>query len=86
MQKVTFGKAFKTYRESEFTNNYYLNEIYFKSQVPPSHYTAKSTTLFGALGVDVTIYVPNESVEAYKAATTWSGYASRIKGISEYTG
>lgn len=80
LQKVTFGKAFKTYRESEFTNNYYLNEVYFKSQVPPSHYTAKSTTLFGALGVDVTIYVPNESLDAYKEAPAFSNCATKIVG------
>lgn len=30
-----------------------------------------------------TIYVPDESVEAYKTATNWSSYAARIKGISE---
>lgn len=29
------------------------------------------------------IYVPDESVEAYKEATNWSTYADRIKGISE---
>lgn len=31
----------------------------------------------------MTIYVPDDSVDAYKAATGWVGYASRIKGISE---
>lgn len=29
------------------------------------------------------IYVPDASVEAYKTATNWSRYASRIKGISQ---
>lgn len=29
------------------------------------------------------IYVPDASVEAYKTATNWSSYASRIKGVSE---
>lgn len=29
------------------------------------------------------IYVPDESVNAYKTATNWSGYADRIKPISE---
>lgn len=29
------------------------------------------------------IYVPDGSVDAYKAASGWSSYASRIKGISE---
>lgn len=32
------------------------------------------------------IYVPDEAVEAYKAANGWSGRAAYIKGISEYTG
>lgn len=30
------------------------------------------------------IYVPDASVEAYKTATNWSTYASRIKPLSEY--
>ena len=34
---------------------------------------------------DCPIYVPDESVEAYKTATNWTEYASRIKPISEYT-
>ena len=32
-------------------------------------------------GSDCPIYVPAESVEAYKAAATWSTYASRIQAI-----
>lgn len=32
------------------------------------------------------IYVPDASLEAYKTATNWKQYASRIKGISEYNG
>lgn len=32
------------------------------------------------------IYVPNTSVDAYKAATNWSTYASKIKPLSEYNG
>ena len=34
----------------------------------------------------VAIYVPDESVSAYKAATTWSGFAAMIMPMSEYTG
>ena len=30
------------------------------------------------------IYVPSESVDAYKKATTWKNYADRIKPMSEY--
>ena len=32
-----------------------------------------------------TIYVPDASVDAYKAATNWSQYADIIKPLSEYT-
>ena len=32
------------------------------------------------------IYVPDESVDAYKAASVWSNYASVIHPMSEYTG
>ena len=32
------------------------------------------------------VYVPDESVNAYNTATTWSGIASKIKPLSEYTG
>ena len=31
------------------------------------------------------IYVPDGSVDAYKSASGWSTYASRVKGISELT-
>lgn len=31
------------------------------------------------------IYVPDDSVDAYKAATNWATYASQIKPLSEYT-
>lgn len=33
-----------------------------------------------------TIYVPDDSVEAYRAAAEWINIASRIVGISEYDG
>lgn len=29
------------------------------------------------------VYVPDESIEAYKTATNWSTYANQIKGLSE---
>lgn len=40
-------------------------------------------SVFEATNSTFTIYVPDESVEAYKTATNWSTYAARIKGISE---
>ena len=32
------------------------------------------------------VYVPDNSVETYKAASGWSTYASKIYPMSEYTG
>lgn len=47
-----------------------------------------STTGWGSLPTNGTciIYVPDESVTAYKTASGWSAHANRIKGISEYPG
>lgn len=36
--------------------------------------------------VPTEIFVPDESVADYQAATGWSAYANRIKPLSEYTG
>ena len=35
-------------------------------------------------GNPCSIYVPDQSVEAYKTASNWSTYASKIKPLSEY--
>lgn len=42
-----------------------------------------SSTLAGTPST-MSIYVPDESVDAYKNASGWSGYASRFKPISQY--
>jgi len=44
--------------------------------------TLKSTNAFSGAS-NAIIYVPDELVDSYKAATNWSTYASRIKGLSE---
>lgn len=63
-----------------FQINTNLQVVICEAVVPPT----AAQGIFN--GSSCPIYVPDESVEAYKAATNWSGYASRIKGISEYTG
>lgn len=49
--------------------------------LPISQYFLNGTPIKSGKG---TIYVPDESVEAYKTASNWSTYASRIKPMSEY--
>lgn len=50
-----------------------------RAVTPPTLGT--QTFRYGSIG---TIYVPDESVETYKAATNWSAWASKIHPLSEY--
>lgn len=59
-----------------------LRTLVSRAVEPP---TLASTSISGTPS-DMIIYVPDASVDAYKAASGWSTYASRIKGISEYNG
>ena len=53
-----------------------LKEIYCKSTTPPTG----SASMFNNNALDRKIYVPRDSVDAYKAASWWSEYASDIEG------
>ena len=65
--------------ESAFYYCQSLKEVYCKAVTPPTgvdHYTFKENNR------DRTIYVPNESVNAYKQAPGWSYYAESIVGYN----
>ena len=55
-----------------------LKEVTFLHTTPPSY----NNTLFGCSKLE-TIYVPDESVNAYKTATGWLEFASKIKPLSK---
>lgn len=57
-----------------------LTEVVVKATTPP---TLDATAWSGASAL-ASIYVPDASVEAYKAATNWNQYQARIKPLSEY--
>ena len=65
--------------------------IIMKSTVPPDlknitiTYSNSSSDCPSTIR-NIMIYVPDESVDAYKAASGWSNVADRIKPISEYYG
>ena len=61
-----------------FSNCYSLKSMVVSSSTPP---VFGETTLNDAC----TIFVPNNSVETYKAADGWSTYASRIKPLTGWT-
>lgn len=60
-------------------NNTSLTSVTFKSIVPPT-FTSR-TDIFRGDSSLTTIYVPAESVEAYKTAAIWSAWASMIQAI-----
>ena len=66
---------------STFYNCTALQTIIVEATTPPTlcGYALKDTN-------NCTIYVPDESVDAYKTATNWVNYASIIKPLSEYVG
>ena len=59
-----------------------LEAVVIRNTTPP---TLSSTNAFTSTN-NCPFYVPDEAVEAYKAATNWKSYATRIKPLSEYEG
>ena len=77
LTSVTIPNSVTTIGAGVFGNCNSLTSVIFQATTPP--------TLLGNNAFDNTnncpIYVPSASVEAYKAATNWSSYASRIQAI-----
>lgn len=59
-----------------FYTCYGIGEFHVKASTPP---TISSNT-FGNIRSDCKFYVPAESLEAYKTASNWSNFASRMVG------
>ena len=66
---------------SAFLNCTTLARLVVKAATPP---TLASDTLRGC-GKLTAIYVPDEAVEAYKAATNWIGHAAKIQPLSGFS-
>lgn len=78
---------FKNTEQMTFYNKVFngctnLTKIILRSTTPPSIQSGTFVTSPIGSGTGY-IYVPDESVETYKAASGWSTYANQIKGISE---
>ena len=67
-----------TYMPYTFANCTSLKEVTFLHTTPPTY----SNTLYGCSKLE-SIYVPYEAVDAFKTATGWSQFASKIKPLSE---
>lgn len=59
-----------------------LKSILVKAVIPPT----LGGSAFANCPALTGIYVPDESVEAYKTATNWSAYANKILPLSQYNG
>ena len=69
-------------------NNRNLETLIVRATTPPTlgdqaFYYQKPNSMWGIIE-NLTIYVPNASVDAYKSATNWVTYVDRIKPLSEY--
>lgn len=81
LAKVDISDGVTLIRQYTFHNCSSLATMIVRAVTPP---TLNGPFIGTAIAAGTgTIYVPDESVEAYKTAINWSTYAAQIKGISE---
>ena len=73
-----------SYMEYRYTWDIKNTTILICRAVTPPRFSSTSSNAYLARWNP--IYVPDDSVATYKAASVWSNYASKIKALSEYTG
>lgn len=83
LKEVRLGSTLTVLSVQTFNNAQFIESFVFYSTTPP---TMASTNAFSSISTAAKIYVPDDSVDAYKAASNWSTYASYIYPLSEYTG
>lgn len=76
LSSLTIGKSVKSIGKSAFARCTSLTELYCKPSNPP----AIDSSIFGSTSPTPQIYVPVESVNAYKTAEGWSTFANNIVG------
>ena len=77
LKRVVLGSKLIAMAAQVFSNCEQLEQVVLHSVSPPT----LGTNVFANLPDDCIIYVPSESVEAYKTANRWSGYATHIQAI-----
>ena len=78
LKSVTIGKGVTSIGEWAFCCCSSLTSVYCKPTTPPTG----GDSMFESNATGRKIYVPTASVDAYKAATYWSDYASYIVGYN----
>ena len=91
LESVTIGDSVTKIGYATFAYCENLNTVYCKAINPPTTIVDNNGYWFGfamqdesgnICNIDGTIYVPTESVEAYKSASGWSDYADAIVGYN----
>lgn len=78
LKEIAFPPSLTTIGASVFQGCSSLTYIKILATIPPT--LSSTNAIPSTIGA---IYVPDESIGAYQAATNWSSFASKIKGISE---
>lgn len=85
LKTVTLGKSMKNINGGAFAECPALEEIYCKAKIPPTCYTeyissnAKTMDPFyDSYAEYITLHVPESSLDAYKTASTWSGFGNIV--------
>lgn len=78
LRTVNIGSGITEFGNQVFMGCSVLTAITINAVTPP-----KIGTSVLHAAANAYFYVPDEAVEAYKAAPTWANYADRVKGISE---
>lgn len=79
LTSVTIPDSVTTIGDCTFRSCTSLTSVYCKATTPPA---LGGTSVFDNNGSGRKIYVPTESVDAYKSATRWNEYASAIVGYN----
>ena len=77
LESITIPDSVTTIGEYAFGDCSILESVYCKATTPP---TLSGDAVFDSNGTERRIYVPKESVDAYKSAKRWSEYANYIVG------
>ena len=78
LAQIDLPSTITTIGSNAFQYCYYIKTIIVRATTPP---TLGSNALYGV--TPTAIYVPSASVEAYKSASGWSAFASKIVAIQE---
>lgn len=81
LSKITIPNSVTDIGTYVFANCYSLAEVHIKCTTPPT--LANTNAFSNSIGADCKIYVPysedHSILEAYKSATNWSTYASKMQ-------